>query len=129
MAVPAEDRADRSVEHGEAGAVRSERREPGRIGDFADRVVAAAEAGMAEGERLVPVGDFVVDDRPVRGDGHAEECVHQPEHQNRHARHAEERGRSSSEASHSDRYPITAELPGACPQGLRGKWGRVICIT
>ena len=120
--VPAEDLADQSVEHGDAGAVRSERREPGRIGDLADRVVAAAEAGLAEGERLVPVGDLVVDGRTVGGDGHAEECVHQSEHENRYARHAEERCRSLPEASHRDRYPITAELPGACPQGLRGKW-------
>ena len=59
--VPFEHFAEQTVEHDEARAVRAERCEPGRIGDFFERVVAAAKAGMRKGERFVPVVDLVAE--------------------------------------------------------------------
>jgi hypothetical protein len=95
--MPAEWRAQRTVEDGKARPVRTEGSESGRVGAFIDRVVSAAKPYLAEGVRLVPVGDLVVGQGAILRDRDAEEGIDQNEHQQRHAGHAQGDGRTATD--------------------------------
>ncbi len=97
MAIPAEDGSGGAVEHRKARPMRTKGRDSRWIGDLADRVVAAIEAGASERQRLMPVGHFVVDYRPIGRKRDAEEVVHEDRHQHRDAGDAEEHGRTATD--------------------------------
>jgi hypothetical protein len=90
VAIPLDDRRHESVEDDDACAVRSEWRDAGRIGDFFEGVVAAAETGPRECQGLVPVVDLVVQQRPECRKRYAEPPLHQADHHERDAHHTQQ---------------------------------------
>src|SRR5262245_28162731 len=94
--------------------MRTEGCHPGWIGDLAERVEAAFESDTREGQRLMPVGDFVVDDRAKCGERDAEEDVHECYHQHRHARDAQEDGRTATDTRSHDAVRYHGARVRAC---------------